>query len=358
MGLFLSSSSMLSTSSESTSTTLTKISVLQDVMDNIFNIKDKLSDKEYKEIVESVGRLSKDRFQLIDNKQSIIMKHHGNLSFHENDVETLINYACKNWDLVTLIEIDFTRRQENNFINLLLDRVVTSHLYGRSFIDTTNQRKFLEKYKQCLTFENVQFTQENLQGDVSENNISDILQALSQRFDRYKGDLQISYKKIGPLIFSKIPSSFNNVTIHRYWYDVARRVLEIEPSMYCLPRVMWDDYEIVSSICFHEDFYFPSERLKNDESLLIDLFKKNVLFYKYLNEANRRKHMYDIVDPRIDLRCVKEILTISTNDLLECVVKFLPEESFEDKLFIIRFISKFENGFIIMKFCSETLKER
>ena len=81
-----------------------------------------------------------------------------------------------------------------------------------------------------------------------------------------------------------------------------------------LPAFMWDDYEIVSSIW---DFFYVSERLKKDETLKLKLFRKNVLFYRFFNEANRRKHMYDILDERVDLRCVIELITMSTNDLRE-----------------------------------------
>ena len=147
------------------------------------------------------------------------MKQDGNFTLYENDIDTLITYASKNWDIIKLIE---SRRPKNNFIKLLLDRILSSHLFCIG-----DEQEFIEKYRKYITFENVQFTKQNIKSDASEDNISKVLEMVSHRLD----DIEMSYKQIGRLIFEEIPRLVDERSIHRYWYNVAIK----ERAFYELP---------------------------------------------------------------------------------------------------------------------------
>lgn len=364
MGLLLSSaysSSSLSDLSYSSAlesspkmTIESKLPILQTLIGKIDDVKEKLNDNEYKQIVETVALISKDQYKLIDvNKQFIITNN--KLSLYDNKLQTVIDFISEsndNWRMLDFIKRDFTKREYGNFTYQLLQKITKQYIFVETILPPEDE--FIRKYKSAVTFENVKFTQKNSNGDTSNLCISNMM----QDWNRYIAENQLIITNIGIASFifhgDNLWEASHNNKIHKYWYSVAQLLLSIETCFRDLPYVMKNDFNIVSSINFVYDFEVVNERFKQDQELISKLFQRNVYFYKYFNDANKRKHMYDVLNPLLDIRC-SEVIFLDESKITECIIHHLPKECFEDKLYIYRFISKFKTSLILI-YCDKRLR--
>lgn len=349
-----STSSSKSSSASSEFSSISKLPLLQDLIEKLDDVKEKLNDNEYKEIVDTIAILSNDQYKLVDIKKDIIITNN-ELSLHDNRVQTIIDFISKsgNWNFLSLLRIDFSKREYSNVIYQVLEKIGDHHMY--QFSRQCTDKECTRIYKNAITFENVKFTQTNVNADsipyASQETTYDLLQLLHREIDSY-GKI-LTTQKIAPLIFDqKAGSTLKN--IDKNWYRVAKLLLLMEPSFNYLPLTMRKEYEIVSSINFVDDFYNVNESFKKDQSLILKLFKKNVFFYKYLSDANKSKYKYEVLNPQFDLRC-SEVIFMQESKIKDCIIDQLPDECFRDILYIYRFISKFKTTFILRK-CHIDLK--
>ena len=177
------------------------------------------------------------------------------LSLHNNRVQTIIDFISKsdNWNFLSLLRIDFSKREYSNVIYQVLEKIGKHHLY--QFPRQCTNKECTRILKNAITFENVKFTQKNVNAEfpyASQESPNDLLQLLNREIDTY-GIIQTT-QKIAPLIFNQNPvSTLKN--IDKNWYRVAKLLLLMEPSFNYLPLTMRKKYEIVTSINFVDDFY-------------------------------------------------------------------------------------------------------
>jgi len=366
MGLLLSSAYSSSSSSDlSTSSALalesspemtinSKLPILQTLIAKIDDVKEKLNDNEYKQIVETLDMISKDQYKLIDVNKEILITNN-KLSLYDNKLQTVIDFISqsnKNWRMLDFIKRDFTQREYCDFTYKLLQKITIQYIFVETILPPEDE--FIRKYKNAVTFENLKFTAKNNNGDTSNSCISNMM----QEWNRYIAENQLIISNIGIASYIFHGDNLRKATfdkkIHKYWYSVAQILLSMETCFRNLPYVMQNDFNIVSSINFVYDFEVVNERFKQDQQLISKLFQRNVYFYKYFNDANKRKHMYDVLNPLLDITCY-EVIFLDESKITECIIHHLPKECFEDKLYIYRFISKFKTS-LILKYCDKRLR--
>lgn len=329
-----------------------KCESLQILMEYMDEIKLKITNGEYLKIVGSLHSLHNERFQLIDKNNTIVISE-GKIKFDTNNIPSMINNAVHNLEILNCIEIDLAKKEETNLVRLILERLDVSLHYLHPQI--YNEGHFRSYFLSILTDENYEYSYK-----LQYSNLPSIEKhRLRENALKYLKKIKWTKDLVCTRIFKWNVNYSYNDNPHQSWLEVGKLLLQREPCIGFLPFgcSKYHNYDLISSITFHQDFERLERRIQNDQRLVKKLFDKNIFFYKYFDQCNREKYKNEILCPHINIGNIDEVVnTYDTRYIKELIIDHLPRQCFEDKLYIYRFISKFYNTSII-KNCNELRKD-